>query len=123
MEIIDRTGLSQGLIFKGGTCASMLGYLDRFSVDLDFDVMANVNEAALRDEFCEVFDQLGLGITKEHEQFLFFQIRYPNDPGKRNTIKISANNLPVKANQYKAQYLSEIGPPDELPDHRDYVCE
>ncbi len=29
------------LYFKGGTCASMLGWLDRFSVDLDFDYGGN----------------------------------------------------------------------------------
>ena len=39
MEIIDRPVLSHNLAFKGGTCAAMLGYLDRFSVDLDFDVL------------------------------------------------------------------------------------
>ena len=39
-EILDNPTLSQNLYFKGGTCAAMLGYLDRFSVDLDFDLMA-----------------------------------------------------------------------------------
>jgi len=108
MEIIDRPALAQGLIFKGGTCASMLGYLDRFSVDLDFDVLGNANEDLLRQEFYKVFDHLGFIVTKEINQALFFQIRYPSVPGKRNTLKVSANNLAVKANQYKAQYLSEI---------------
>jgi predicted nucleotidyltransferase component of viral defense system len=37
MEIIDRPVLAHNLAFKGGMCASMLGYLDRFSVDLDFE--------------------------------------------------------------------------------------
>ena len=39
---------------------------------------------------------------------LFFQLRYPNTPGKRNTIKISASGTPPKANQYKVQYFTEI---------------
>ena len=108
MEIIDRPAISQGLIFKGGTCASMLGYLDRFSVDLDFDVLNNADEAVLRNEFHIVFDHLDLIIIKEHQNALFFQIRYPGDPGKRSTMKVSASNLRVKANQYKAQYLTEI---------------
>jgi predicted nucleotidyltransferase component of viral defense system len=38
-EIVDHPVLSQALAFKGGTCAAMLGYLDRFSIDLDFDVL------------------------------------------------------------------------------------
>ena len=37
-EILDNSILSQNLYFKGGTCAAILGYLDRFSVDLDFDL-------------------------------------------------------------------------------------
>lgn len=35
--IYDNQTLSGLLYFKGGTCAAMLGWLDRFSIDLDFD--------------------------------------------------------------------------------------
>ncbi len=54
IEIIDRSALSQNLAFKGGTCAAILGYLDRFSVDLDFDVLNNADETVLRGEFHQV---------------------------------------------------------------------
>jgi len=108
MEIIDRPGLAHNLAFKGGTCASMLGYLDRFSVDLDFDVLKNADEMALRNEFHHVFDYLGFKITGEFDKVLLFQLRYPNDPGKRNTLKVSGSNLLVKSNQYKVQYFPEI---------------
>jgi predicted nucleotidyltransferase component of viral defense system len=111
MEIIDRPRLAHNLAFKGGTCASMLGYLDRFSVDLDFDILKNADETILRDEFHQVFDHLGLQLTGEFEKVLFFQLRYPNSPGKRNmrnTLKVSGSNLVVNANQYKVQYFTEI---------------
>ena len=36
--------LSSVLYFKGGTCASMLGWLDRFSIDLDFDYGGKVED-------------------------------------------------------------------------------
>lgn len=108
MEIIDRSALAHNLAFKGGTCASMLGYLDRFSVDLDFDVLNQADETVLRDEFHLAFDHLGLKITGEYDRVLFFQLRYPNDPGKRNTLKLICNNILVKANQYKVQYFAEI---------------
>ena len=108
MEIIDRPVLAHNLAFKGGSCASMLGYLDRFSVDLDFDILKNADEIILRNEFHQVFDHLGLKIAGEFEKVLFFQLRYPNDPGKRNTMKISASNLVVNTNQYKVQYFTEI---------------
>jgi len=108
IEIIDRPALAHHLAFKGGTCASMLGFLDRFSVDLDFDVLLNADEAALRDEFHIVFDDLGLKVTGEFDTALLFQLRYPNDPGKRNTLKLGANSIRVKANRYRVQYLAEI---------------
>jgi predicted nucleotidyltransferase component of viral defense system len=108
MEIIDRPLLVHNLAFKGGTSASMLGYLDRFSVDLDFDILKNADETVLRNEFHQVFDHLGLKIYEEFDKVLFFQLRYPNDPGKRNTLKVSGSNLIVKANQYKVQYFTEV---------------
>ena len=37
--IYDNKILINSLYFKGGTCAAMLGFLDRFSIDLDFDYM------------------------------------------------------------------------------------
>ena len=108
MEIIDRPVLAHNLAFKGGTCAELLGYLDRFSVDLDFDILKNADETVLRNEFHQVFDYLGLKIAGEFDKVLFFQLQYPNGPGKRNTLKVGASNLNVKANQYKVQYFTEI---------------
>ena len=108
MEIIDQPLMAQTLAFKGGTCAAMLGYLDRFSVDLDFDVLKNADEAALRKTFHLVFNQLGFSVTLEFDKVLFFQLRYPTGPGKRNTLKISASNIRVETNQYKVQYFPEI---------------
>jgi len=108
MEIVDRTVLAQNLAFKGGTCAAMLGYLDRFSIDLDFDLLNSAAEKELRDELKEVFEGLGLTLVRELTNGLFFQLRYLNDPGKRNTLKISASGVQVKANLYKVQYFPEI---------------
>ncbi len=108
MEIIDRPRLAHHLAFKGGSCASMLGYLDRFSVDLDFDLLKNADKEVLRKEFHHVFDQLGFNITGEFNKVLFFQLRYPNDPGKRNSMKVSGSDLKLKSNQYKVQYFPEI---------------
>jgi predicted nucleotidyltransferase component of viral defense system len=108
IEIIDRPALSQNLAFKGGTCAGMLGNLDRFSVDLDFDVLKNADETALRHEFHQVFDHLGLTVAEEFDKVLMFRVRYPSDSGKHNNLKLSASSLLVKANKYQVQYLPEI---------------
>lgn len=108
MEIVDQPLMAQTLAFKGGTCAAMLGYLDRFSVDLDFDVLKDADEAALRKTFHRVFSQLNFSVTLEFDKALFFQLRYPSGPGKRNSLKVSASNIRVEANQYKVQYFQEI---------------
>lgn len=108
IEIIDKPALALNLAFKGGTCALMLGYLDRFSVDLDFDVLKNTDETALRQEFHQVFDHLDLTVVEEFTNVLLFRLRYPSEPGKRNNLKISVSSQLVKANKYKVQYLAEI---------------
>jgi len=108
IEIIDQPFLAQRLAFKGGSCASMLGFLDRFSVDLDFDVSPTVDMNQLRVEFREIFSNLDLTIIKEFDKVLFYQIRYQAEPGKRNSIKVSANNIAIASNQYKVQYFPEI---------------
>jgi predicted nucleotidyltransferase component of viral defense system len=108
MEIVDQPLIAQAMAFKGGTCASMLGYLDRFSVDLDFDVLKGADEAALRKVFHQIFDLLGFTVTLEFDKVLFFQLHYPTSPGKRSTLKVSASNILVNTNQYKVQYFPEI---------------
>lgn len=108
MEIVDQPLLAQALAFKDGTCAAMLGYLDRFSVDLGFDTVKDADEVELRKIFHQVFNQMGFPVTLEFDKVLFFQLRYPGSPGKRSTLKVSASNLKVKANQYKVQYFPEI---------------
>jgi predicted nucleotidyltransferase component of viral defense system len=108
MEIVDQPLLAQSLAFKGGSCAAMLGYLDRFSVDLDFDVLEGADEAELRKIFHQVFEQLGFSVTLEFDKVLFFQLRYPSSPGKRNTLRVGASNIRVESNQYKVQYFPEI---------------
>ena len=108
IEVIDRPVLAHNLAFKGGTCAAMLGFLDRFSVDLDFDLVKNAEDSVVRAEFRKIFDYLRLRVVGELDKVVFFELRYPNDPGKRNTIKISVSSIRVAANQYKVQYFTEI---------------
>ena len=108
MEIVDQPLMAQSLAFKGGTCAAMLGFLDRFSVDLDFDVLAGADEDRLRKIFHQVFDQLGFKVTLEFDKVLFFQLRYPSGLDQRSALKVSASNIRINANQYKVQYFPEI---------------
>ena len=108
MEIVDQPLAAQALAFKGGSCAAMLGYLDRFSVDLDFDELKGIDEVELRKIFHQIFERLSFRVMLEFDKVLFFQLRYTSSPGKRSTLKVSASNIRVEANQYKVQYFPEI---------------
>ena len=86
----------------------MLGYLDRFSVDLDFDLLEGVNNKLLRKEFYRVFEAAHLSVKDESKKVLEFFVNYDALAGERNTIKIDALGNSVASNQYKAQFLPEI---------------
>ena len=107
-EIADDPEMSGNLQFKGGTCAAMLGWLDRFSVDLDFDVTAGADEKLLRQKFHAIFKKFDLEIKQESKKALEFWVKYKAPANSRNTIKIDALNWQVKANKYIPQYLPEI---------------
>jgi len=107
-EIVDNPILSTSLYFKGGTCASMMGILDRFSVDLDFDIKIDANEKELRNEFHKIFDKLGFDLQQESQKALEFFLKYQNSPNQRNTLKIDALNFIVKSNVYAPVFLPEI---------------
>jgi predicted nucleotidyltransferase component of viral defense system len=108
MEIVDQPLLAQTLAFKGGTCAAMLGYLNRFSVDLDFDVLEGADKDVLRKLFRQVFIHLGLNVSQEFENEFIFQLSYSSSPRKRSSIKVSAVNTKIEANQYRVQYYPEV---------------
>lgn len=107
-EILDNPNLSQNLYFKGGTCAAMLGRLDRFSVDLDFDLKDASLKESLRPELHKIIKGLGLEIKDESKNALQFFLRYEAPQNARNTLKLDINDLAPKANEYGAERLSQI---------------
>ncbi len=108
IAIVDSPILSQNLHFKGGTCATMLGFLDRFSVDLDFDLVAGSEPAKLRQELAKIFLELDLKVENNNEKSLFFVLKYQTPPGRRNTLKLSVSEDVIKSNDYKKVKITEI---------------
>lgn len=106
--IADNPVLARKLCFKGGTCAAMLGFLDRFSVDLDFELSSDSDLEVLREQFYQVFKDLDLEIKDESQETLQFFLRYPNPPDTRNTLKIDAVDTKLKAAVCEVQYLTDI---------------
>ncbi len=108
--IVGNAYLSSRLGFKGGTCAAMRGLLNRFSVDLDFDLLIERDEMEnVRNALEKCFEDLGLIIkdksSKVPQYFLGYEI--PDSKG-RNTIKVDVLFPVPKKNKYEMVRLPEI---------------
>lgn len=107
--IFDQPKISHVLAFKGGTCAAMLGWLDRFSVDLDFDYLGTADDMpATRQILEDIFLRIGLEIKDQSTQVPQYFLRYRSAPNKRCTLKIDALFPPVSSNVYAPQRFIEI---------------
>ena len=106
--IVDNPVISQNIYFKGGTCATMLGFLDRFSVDLDFDLKSGGDKPKLKKEFRKLFKKLDFVIENNNEKSLFYVLKYDSPQNKRNAIKVNVFENIIESNDYKPIYLPEI---------------
>jgi len=108
-ELYDDPAIAETLRFKGGTCAAMLGWLDRFSVDLDFDYVGSKKDLkSIRRRMEKIFSGLGLKIKDKSKTVPQYFLKYPVLPGSRNTLKIDTTFPPPKSNVYKAARFAEI---------------
>ncbi|MDA3941130.1 MAG: nucleotidyl transferase AbiEii/AbiGii toxin family protein [Spirochaetia bacterium] len=111
-SICDHKWISEQLAFKGGTASAMQGYLDRFSVDLDFDYLSTPSELPrFRQELENIFDLLGLTIKDRSDTVPQYFLSYPqtkNQHGLRSTLKIDITFPAPKANIYELIRLKEI---------------
>ncbi|MDZ7586232.1 MAG: nucleotidyl transferase AbiEii/AbiGii toxin family protein [Patescibacteria group bacterium] len=100
--------LPHQLQFKGGTYAALRGLLDRFSVDLDFDLPEKTEIKKVRERLNKIFDSLGLVIKDESREYLQFFLEYPAIEGERNTLKLEINDNPSIKNIYEKVNLPEL---------------
>lgn len=88
-DICTDTTLSPFLGFKGGTAAQMFYGLDRFSVDLDFDLLDLAKADYVFERIRKILSPYGTIKDAEKKRFsLFFVISY--EEGARN-IKVEIN--------------------------------
>lgn len=108
ISILDEKNLALNLYFKGGTCAAMLGWLDRFSIDLDFDLAVGADKQKVRSYLTRVFTNTGFTISQKAKNELYFVLKYPAPTGQRSSLKLSVVDQKVKTNIYKPHFLAEI---------------
>lgn len=109
IAIIDDETLSANLRFKGGTCAAMLGWLDRFSSDLDFDFIGEKKNLPALWKRCDtIFTELGCTIKDKSKKTLQYFLQYPVSSTGRSILKIDATFPPPHSNEYAPFRLPEI---------------
>lgn len=108
VNILDDRYLAQNLFFKGGTSASMLGYLDHFSVDLDFDLKTKKGQSKVQRILEKIFINLGLEIKDQSKNTIQYYLKYEAPENTRNTLKIDAVDIPYKSAEYEKTLLPEI---------------
>lgn len=108
IEIVDNKLLSDSLVFKGGTCATMLGYLDRFSVDIDFDLLPSAKVSKVREELEKIFLDLDLSIKDQSDKSIQYHLRYKAPENERNTLKVDIIGTVDELDVYSPQRLPDI---------------
>lgn len=111
IEIADDHFLAKNLIFKGGTCAALLKKLDRFSVDLDFDLLPDANQKKIDLHFRKIFTQLNLIIKDQNKKNLQYYLSYTASKKyrlTRQTLKVDVVNTVYINDNSAPQFLADI---------------
>lgn len=106
--IADDNFLIEKLRFKGGTCAAMRGLIERFSVDLDFDLLETKELDEIRSHLEKIFNKLDLIIDDQSTKVPQYFLKYKNKPGQRNTIELDITFPPPQNNEYEPVRFPEI---------------
>lgn len=106
--IADDPFLQTVLRFKGGTCAAMRNIIERFSVDLDFDLLDKKAIPETSHHLEKIFADLGLTIKDHSKKVPQYFLQYPNTPGHRNTLRIDITTPPPRANEYEPVRFMDI---------------
>jgi len=106
--IIDSPKLSKALAFKGGTAATMLGWLDRFSLDLNFDLLEPKQKQQVARTLEPLIQRLGFDIKQKAANELFYVLKYQAPANQQQYLKLSIMSQVAKSNQYQVYFLPEI---------------
>ncbi|OGJ51456.1 hypothetical protein A2335_03790 [Candidatus Peregrinibacteria bacterium RIFOXYB2_FULL_32_7] len=110
-EIIDCQNISSIIAFKGGTCATMRGWLNRFSVDLDFELIEDLDAKKMlsfRQSLRKIFSKLDLEIKDQSKIIPQYFLKYTAPENQRNTIKLEFIPKTAQSNTYDMVRLIDI---------------
>ncbi|MFA5792247.1 MAG: nucleotidyl transferase AbiEii/AbiGii toxin family protein [Candidatus Gracilibacteria bacterium] len=91
-DIYSDNSISPFLAFKGGTCAYLFYELDRFSVDLDFDLLDPEKEDYVFESILKILRTYGEVKESAKKRFnLFYLLSYDNKKENAQNVKIEIN--------------------------------
>ncbi|MDP2691755.1 MAG: nucleotidyl transferase AbiEii/AbiGii toxin family protein [bacterium] len=106
--IADDSVLASLLHFKGGTCAAMRGFIDRFSVDLDFE-LKDSQEITLSGKHLErIFASLGLKRDDRSNVVPQYFLKYSNPRGGRNSLRVDITCPAPVSNTFEKVRFADI---------------
>lgn len=92
IDIYSDTTISPYLGFKGGTAAYLFYGLERFSVDLDFDILDESKEDYVFDQVEKIIRKYGVIKEAQKKRFnLLFLLSYDNKEKNAQNVKIEIN--------------------------------
>lgn len=92
IDIYSDTTIAPYLGFKGGTAAYLFYGLDRYSVDLDIDVLDESKEDYIYEQILKIIKKYGEIKESQKKRFnLFFLLSYDNKEKKAQNVKIEIN--------------------------------
>ena len=105
-DIYSHQAIGPILGFKGGTAAYLFYNLDRFSVDLDFDLLDATKEDVVFEEISRILSNYGRIKTADKKRFsLIYILDYDEkDPGAQN-VKVEVNRRSFGSQYIIKSYL------------------
>lgn len=104
-DIFTNSQIAPSLAFKGGTAALFFYGLERFSVDLDFDLLNETKERDVFDAMTAILQQYGSVKVQNKRYSLFFLLSYKDKMDGAQNIKIEINKRNFGSKYHVKHYL------------------
>lgn len=108
IDIYSDTTISPYLGFKGGTAAYLFYGLERFSVDLDFDILDESKEDYVFDQVGKIVRKYGIIKEAQKKRFnLLFLLSYNNKEKNAQNVKIEINRRSF-GSKYEVHFFNGV---------------
>ena len=111
---IYKTKLNATLGFKGGTMAYLFYGLDRFSVDLDFDLLKPISFAELGDILLPILKNYGTVVDQKDKNYTYFYLLSYQKGAQ--ALKVEINKKVSAGDEYHVQNFYGISVPIQKED-------